>query len=189
MGLNIIQIGSHKGDDDLTKIIKNIKSEDISKIILVEPQQEFNTNLNDVYNGYNITIENIVITPNENETEITFYSCSEDLDKEISSIKKEHLFKHNKYNFNETKIKCLTLNSLLLKHNIFDLDLLFIDAEGIDGEIIKSIDFEKFNIKKIFYENLHINNMQIKKFLEEKNFSIKENVLTNGWTNEAIKNN
>jgi hypothetical protein len=66
---------------------------------------------------------------------------------------------------------------------------LFIDAEGIDGEIIKSIDFEKFNIKKIFYENLHINNMQIKKFLEEKNFSIKENVLTNGWTNEAIKNN
>jgi hypothetical protein len=67
--------------------------------------------------------------------------------------------------------------------------LLFIDAEGIDGEIIKSIDFEKFNIKKIFYENLHINNMQIKKFLEEKNFSIKENVLTNGWTNEAIKNN
>jgi len=73
MGLNIIQIGSHKGNDDLTKIIKNIKSEDISKIILVEPQQEFNTNLNDVYNGYNITIENIVITPNENETEITFY--------------------------------------------------------------------------------------------------------------------
>ena len=48
-----------------------------------------------VYTG-DITIENIVITPNENETEITFYSCSEDLDKEISSIKKEHLFKHNK---------------------------------------------------------------------------------------------
>ena len=152
MNLNIIQIGSHKGNDDLTKIIKNIKFEDISKIILVEPQQEFNNNLNDVYEGYNIIIENIVITPNENEEEITFYFCSNELDKEISSIKKEHLFKHNKYNFSEKKIKCLTLNNLLLKHN------------------------------------LHINNIDIKKFLEEKNFLIKENVLTNGWTNEAVKN-
>jgi hypothetical protein len=189
MGLNIVQIGSHKGDDDLTKIIKNIKSEDISNIILVEPQQEFNINLNDVYIGYNIIIENIVITPNDNETEITFYSCSDDLDKEISSITKEHLHKHNKYKFNEKKISCLTLNNLLLKYNIFDLDLLFIDAEGVDGEIIKSIDFERFNIKKIYYENLHINNVEIKKFLGEKNFTIKENVLTNGWTNEAIRNN
>jgi hypothetical protein len=90
-------------------------------------------------------------------------------------------------NFIESELDSITVNNLLLKHKIDTLDILFIDAEGMDSEIIKSIDFNKFDIKKIYYENLHINNQELIIFLESKNYFINEGQLSNGWTNEAIK--
>ena len=187
--MNIVQVGSHKGNDDLTQIIKNFKFEEISKLILIEPQKEFNEDLEKCYLGYNFSIENIVITSDKSKNKITFFSCLEDKNKEISSISKEHLFKHNQRNFIETEIECSTINDILLKYEIEHLDILFIDAEGFDEYIIKSIDFDIFNIDKIYYENLHVNNFELKSFLDSKNYKINENILTNGWTNEAIKKN
>lgn len=187
MGLNIVQIGSYKGNDDLTNIVKSYSPKEINKIILIEPQKEFNQFLIDCYEEYNFFIENIVITPNQNENKIKFYTCVEDHNKEISSIVKSHLSKHGQNNFIESEFNCLTINDLLIKHNITNLDLLFIDAEGIDDKIIKSIDFNMFNIKKIFYENLHINNQDLILFLTSKNYLINQNKLTNEWSNEAIK--
>lgn len=189
MGINILQIGSFKGNDDLTQIVKTFKTSEISKIILVEPQKEFNEYLEKCYVGYNFSIENVVITSDNSKNKITFFSCIEDKNKEISSISKEHLLKHNQTNFIEIEIDCTTINDLLLKYNIKNLDILFIDAEGIDDIIIKSIDFNKFNIRKIFYENLHINNHELKIFLESNNYEINQNILLNGWSNEAIKKN
>jgi FkbM family methyltransferase len=183
----IVQIGAYEGNDDLTKIIKSVESSNIFKIILVEPQKEFNDKLKECYKDYDYIIENVVITPNENETKVKFYHCFEDKNKEISSISKEHLYKHNQMNFIESELDSITVNNLLLKHKIDTLDILFIDAEGMDSEIIKSIDFNKFDIKKIYYENLHINNQELIIFLESKNYFINEGQLSNGWTNEAIK--
>jgi hypothetical protein len=59
----------------------------------------------------------------------------------------------------------------------------------MDEKIIKSIDFNKFYIKKIYYENLHINNEELIRFLESKNYHINKYQLSNGWTNEAIRKN
>jgi FkbM family methyltransferase len=187
MGLNIVQIGSHKGNDDLYKLIKNFDLTEVSKIILVEPQSEFNHFLHENYHSYNHIIENVVINNDESLNKVKFYSCLEDKNKEISSLNINHLHKHNQTNFIEREFTCMTLNKLLSKHNIKSLDLLFIDAEGFDDKIIESIDFVKFDIKRIFYENLHIDNTKLKLFLESKNYIINERILTNGWTNEAIK--
>ena len=41
--MKIIQIGAHKGNDDMTNIIKNY--ENIELIILVEPQSQYNDSL------------------------------------------------------------------------------------------------------------------------------------------------
>jgi hypothetical protein len=120
---------------------------------------------------------------------IKIYHCIEEKNKEISSVSKEHLFKHNQTNFIETEFDCITINNLLLKHSISTLDILFIDDEGIDDQIIKSINFDMFNIKKIYYENLHIDNTQLKTFLSSKGYHINEYKLSNGWTNEAIREN
>jgi len=180
----VVQIGAFQGDDDLTKMIKNVE---VSKLVLVEPQKEFNDKLKECYKDYNFVIENVVITPNEHETKVKFYHCQEEKNKEISSISKEHLFKHNQMNFIESELDCITINNLLIKHDISTLDILFIDAEGMDEQIIKSIDFDKFNINKIYYENLHINNQELIRFLQSKEYNINEYQLSNGWTNEAIR--
>ena len=43
------------------------------------------------------------------------------------------------------------------------------------------------NINKIYYENLHINNQELIRFLQSKEYHINEYQLSNGWTNEAIR--
>jgi hypothetical protein len=68
-----------------------------------------------------------------------------------------------------------------------NIDLLFIDTEGYDSKIIMSIDFTKFNIKEIYYENLHVNAYELRTFLKQKNYTINEGVLTYGWNDRAIK--
>jgi FkbM family methyltransferase len=186
----IVQIGAHKGYDDLTDIIKSSYNIDDINLILIEPQNEFNEYLIECYKNYNYIIENVIINTDSELNTTKFYKCSNDLDKEISSMNPQHLMKHGKNNFNEIDIPCITIDNLLLKYQIKNIDILFIDAEGYDGDIIKSINFDTFNIKTIFYENLHLNNNdEIINFLQSKNYNIHTNILNNGWTNKATKNN
>ena len=79
------------------------------------------------------------------------------------------------------------INQLFEKYNITDLDILYIDAEGIDDLIIKSIDFNKINISKIYFENLHITQPDIYTYLENKGYKIKKNIGHNFWTDLAEK--
>lgn len=85
------------------------------------------------------------------------------------------------------KVKNTNINKLLKEHEISQLDILFIDAEGADDEIIKSIDFDEYNIKKIYFENLHIKDNNIYNFLKEKGYKITEKTGTNNWTSLAEK--
>ena len=52
------------------------------------------------------------------------------------------------------EVKGVTLHSLFEKHQIQELDLLQIDAEGFDYEIIRSIDFAKTKPAIIHYEHM-----------------------------------
>jgi len=196
--MKLIQIGSHRGYDDFTEIVKKINPDDIDFLLLIEPNSEFNENLKHCYIDYNPIIENVVIVTN-NEKKTKFYTCNKDKypDKngsnfsELSSLIKEHLLKHNiDINYiDENEIDCTTINKIFEKYNIKNLDILFIDVEGFDSNLIRSIDFDQFEINKIYYENLHVNNDDIIKFLESKKYIINKNVLMNGWTNEATKIN
>lgn len=195
--MKFMQIGSHKGYDDFTEILKKFNPEQVELIILIEPNNEFNAHLKDCYSDYNFIIENVVINNVCEYETVKFYSCRKDMypDKdgsnfsELSSLSKSHLIKHGvDYNgIEENEIPCYTINSMLNKYNIHELDYLFIDAEGHDLELIESIDLENFNIKKIFYENLHIDNERMISFLNSKNYSVNKNTLMNGWSSEATK--
>lgn len=184
MGLNIVQVGSHKGYDDLSEIVKKYKPEEIDNLILVEPQDQYNNSLHECYNGYHPKIENIVISLDENKDTINFYYTSE---TEVSSVDPSHLIKHAQYKYNVKEFPALTINNLLEKYKIYVVDVLFIDAEGIDDKIIMSIDFDRYDIHQIYYENLHINCSVVSSFLKDKGYSIQNNILSNGWTNKATK--
>lgn len=70
------------------------------------------------------------------------------------------------------KIKSMTIMNLFEKHNITDLDYLFVDVEGFDNDILMSIDFDKVNINRIQWETYH--GSQAKSFLTKNGYTISK---------------
>ena len=186
---NLIQIGANDGSsfDELNYYIKKFKINSL----LVEPIKENFSLLKKNYEKLDfVKFENSAISIND---EITYlFKVNEKYQQmygshipAIPSFDKKHLIKHGVKNNHIIieKVNTLTILDLINKHNINDLDLLFIDAEGYDGKII--YDFF-LNVKFrpiIIFEYIHINNeffsKLVKKLLEENYFyfSISENII------------
>lgn len=195
----VVQIGANRGNDELTSIIQGV---DLNKLILIEPFEKFNQSLLECYNNIdNLFIENVAITDNKEKEFETFY-LHEKMDQNVeqASMLKSHIekvFNKPEYVVDKTydeqvielKIKCSTINDIFNKYNLQSIDILFIDAEGFDDKIIKSIDFEKFNVDKIYYENMHINNDELSLFLKNKNYNVINGTPITIHNSLAIKNN
>jgi FkbM family methyltransferase len=182
--MNIVQIGSNRGYDELTELIKNI---DIEKLILVEPMSKFNNSLLQCYSHVkNLSIENIAITDDPFQKKTCFF-LHQDMDENIEqgSLLESHVnkvFNRPEYNIENSyenkllkiEVNTITINKLFNKYDLINIDILFIDSEGFDDKIIKNIDFNKFNIKKIYYEDMHINNTDIINFFKNLNYEVKK---------------
>ena len=63
------------------------------------------------------------------------------------------------------------------KYGIKELDFLLIDAEGQDQKIIHSIDFSKYSIKRIEFEQLHLDDgKKLCDFLEGMGYRHTKNI-------------
>jgi FkbM family methyltransferase len=182
--MKIIQIGANRGNDDLTNLLNSTQP---SKFVIVEPMNIHNESINSCYNWIeNKIIENLAIVK-DNKVNIDFYYHVDDgPGYEVSSIDLNHILKHGYHESGIIKITvpCININKLLKKHKIINLDILFIDAEGYDDEIIRSIDFNIYKIDKIYFENLHLKT-DINDYLKSKGYTVKTNIGTNGWMNLA----
>ena len=185
----LIQIGANDGIrfDVLNNHIKNNRT----KSILVEPIKK---NFEELKNNYKncdlVYFENLAISVNN---EINFlYKVDEKFlnlyDRHIpgiTSFNRNHLIKHGvkKRHISKEKVSSISIEELLKKYNLKDLDLLFIDAEGYDGKIV--LDFLKLNFVKpiIIFEYIHIDNNLFIEVVEKlvssqyKFFSINENLI------------
>ena len=183
-----ISIGSHTGywlEDEL----KNYSNK---KIILIEPVKYNLVELKERVKSYtNIVIEEVAIS-DKDET-LPFYfikrSSIEKLKKHwasgIGSFDKKHILNHRSKRFQVTEddiettsIKCLSFNSLKIKHSITSIDKLMLDVEGAEYKILKSIDLKETLIKNIMFEKKHFDgifNEGIK--LQE----IKDILISNGY--------
>lgn len=180
----IVQIGSNRGSDDLTDIVLKNK---IEKLVIIEPMAMHNDAISKCYSEIkNKAIENLAISCSEDSEIEFFYHLSDGPGYEVSSTDKNHVLKHG-YNSDglvSVRVPSMTINNLFRKHSIINLDILFIDAEGLDDSIIRSIDFSEFKIKKIYFENLHLKT-DIRSFLVEKGYNITDGFGLNGWTSLA----
>jgi FkbM family methyltransferase len=185
--MKIVQIGTNVANDDLTTMIGDSQPE---ILLLVEPLEVHNSKILSCYERIkNIHLENVAISIN-NEKSMSFYYHPKDGPLfEVASTNKYHLVKHG-YNADEIiklDVKCININDLFKKHNLKEIDVLFIDAEGIDDLIIKSINFDQVSIKQIYFENLHLTQTDIFYYLNEKGYGIIPHCFSNGWTSAAIK--
>lgn len=193
--MNVVQIGANEGNDELSELIKGKK---ISKLILIEPLDLHNPKLRECYsNVENLFIENVAITDDPDQKEISFFFHREDFfhgwTYQKATLDRNHLLKHelSEEGIVEIKVPSMTLNELLQKYDLVDVDILFIYAEGFDHEIITSLDFDKFNIKHLYFENLHLKERSLtENFIVSKNFEIVNPAFgTGGWSTYAINKN
>ncbi len=186
---SLVQIGANDGNrfDELNKFIKQYKI----KSILVEPINEYFEDLKRNYQNFeNVYFENSAITVGAEKKEIFAVNNNnlKDYDehiKGINSFDKNHLIKHGvkSNHIIKKKINCISILNLLEKYNITNLDILFIDAEGYDGDIL--IDF--LNNSKhepiLIFEYIHVKNKILQKLinlLTKKKYSyfdINENLI------------
>ena len=185
----LIQIGANDGNrfDELNKFIKEYRV----KSILVEPINEYFEVLKRNYKNFeNVYFENSAITVGAKEKEIFIVNSNnlKDYDehiKGINSFDKKHLIKHGVKlsHIIKKKINCISILNLLEKYNISKLDILFVDAEGYDGDIV--VDFLNNSKQEpiLIFEYIHVENKILKNLisiLNEKKYSyfnINENLI------------
>ena len=92
------------------------------------------------------------------------------------------------------KIKCFTLNSILEHNKIDSFDYLNIDVEGSEIEVIKGINFNKFNPRLITIENNDLLledyfKSEIYKILVDNKYTLVNKIgVTNFFVHNKIKN-
>ena len=185
---NIVQIGANDGVrfDDLNEFINKYKIQSL----LVEPiKNNFNKLKKKYINTNFVMLENSAIFTSTKD--LFLYKVEEkylhyyDVHiPGITSLDKNHLLKHGvklKHIVKES-VNAITIIELLNKYNIKNLDLLYIDAEGYDGNIV--LDFLSYSLLKpiIIFEYIHIQNEVLNKVIlkidqDYKIFSLNENLV------------
>ena len=172
--MTIVQIGAGVGRDHVYNFLKDKSS---NRIILVEPMQFHHEKLKSCYEE--IALKNqvsydwccIVPPPCEKDFVTIYYSVDDAPDYQVASINKQHILKHG---YKEESIRSFqvlqtTLESILDYHHLTEIDYLFLDIEGIDAEVFLSFNLNKYEIKNIQIEHLHLGNQKdavVQKFFD-----------------------
>ena len=173
--MNYVHLGACIGDWDKTGlnrcgftefIKKNSKIND--KIFLIEANPKNISKLEESYKNFNnARILNLGVTARK-DNEITFFYTEDDAPYYmVCSTKINHVLKHYPNSkINEFKIKTVSVNNLFKDYiKEKNIDYLSIDLEGIDFEILMSINLNEYNIKNISIEYLHLNKKQKKQLV------------------------
>lgn len=163
--MKVVQIGSNKGNDSLSNCLLS-KYDELEFGLFVEAIPFHINDLKKCYSKFkNIIVENIVIkTPDYQDDRIKFYLHTNDAPYYgISSTNREHILQHERDvphlqggKILEFELNCISLDDLFQKYKIIDLDWLVLDAEGLDAKILLSLDWKRYNIKRVEFEYLHL---------------------------------
>jgi FkbM family methyltransferase len=165
-GFFFVQLGANIGGtgDPIYGIVRRHKLPGL----LVEPQTAAFEKLKASYKGMDqVILENVAIAPQSGT--MTLYKLNPKYahlypydPSGIASFSPEHIVKHvpggasiSDLIIQET-VKTVPLSELLDAHQVKHIDLLQIDTEGYDFEILKMLDFRRFQPTLINLEHLHL---------------------------------
>lgn len=146
----LIQIGTCNGGDEFQRLCESETEKCL--VLLVEPNAKLNDNIKRNYSQlsykHDIHIINCAIVNSEEINSIELY-MNEGTGLEVLSS----LIHRKTYDLNSsTIVEAMTLNNLFDKFQIKRVDELHIDAEGMDYNIMLSLDIEKYDVKLITCE-------------------------------------
>ena len=154
-----IEIGSNSYDT-----LVDLCKEDEWIGVLVEPLKKYFDKIEKVHNCF---YENIAIT--ENGGKYKFYYYDHPSAAGWGTLEKDHLKKLTHLSSNDpicVEVDSMTIKELFNKYKFPQIDYLKIDTESYDAKIIKSIDFNQIEIKKIKFEIAHLSIKEIEETLE-----------------------
>ena len=171
--MKVVQIGTNNGNDDVRTFCLSQKPD---FILLVEP---FKIHIDYIKKNYeslidNVVIEDLAIFPDDSKETVELYYTKEEesCNFQVTSVDLTHVLKHFPHlrYLDRFEAQCMTLNKLFDKYNLKIIDYLFLDIEGIDFEVLTSIDFDKYDIKHLQIEHLHLNHQQLIDFMTSKGY-------------------
>ena len=142
-----IQIGSNVGKDDFQRMVESM--EQPANIVLVEPNpnltQELENNYKELSKRHQISIFVYGISNTDGESDLYFY-----WNHVLSSMIKRRTIAEEPAR--QIKIKTLTFEHLCELCKVTEVENLSIDTEGLDYQILMSIDLNKIKINEIIFE-------------------------------------
>lgn len=170
---NYIQIGANVGRDDFQKLVENI-SEEIM-VVLIEPNidllDELNNNYETLKKRHRIVILSYAISPISGD--VDFY-----LRTDIKQFGGSSLINRKSYPLDKMRnVTGKTLNDLCDELLITEIECLSIDTEGLDYEILNSIDFSELKINTIFCEKWNHMNDDLNGTYRTGNKFLNENIV------------
>lgn len=190
---SVIQIGANYGDDDLSWYLKK-NCPELDFALFVEANSIHVPRLKECYKNYeNVIIENIAVkVPDNLSEELTIYYHTNDAPQYgIASCNIEHIYKHMEFvpylkdgEIKSFSVPCVTMEDLFEKYNIKELDWLLLDVEGIDAELLLSFDWNKYKIKRVDFEHLHLGEHkdQIKNMFLEMGYIERNSLHEYDWS-------
>lgn len=146
----LIQVGSHFGDDEFQKYCEQFS--ETCKIVLIEANPflipRLKENYKKIEEQHEVFYIQNAITLDENDNFATLYMDENPDGHGFSSLINRSSYPLNK----QIKVPAKTLNKIFEELNLNVIDELHIDTEGLDYEIVLSLDIEKYNINIITCE-------------------------------------
>ena len=179
--LKFIQVGANDGvfNDPLRRYILEFPW----RGILVEPQPDVFAKLRANYaeSGDRLIFENAAIAAGTSE--IKMYRPSSSVPNavyanSVSSINEKLTARQlglKKGDLEQISVPCATLDQLIEKHGMTDIDLLQIDAEGYDFKVLRTLDLSKQSPLIIQFEHGQLQYSEVDEvvqYLSRHNYSI-----------------
>lgn len=190
--LKFVQVGANDGifGDPLRKFVLNCGWTGV----LVEPQPDIFAMLCKNYAGCEdrLTFENIAVS---NDDKLTLFLPPDKFSAEREFVEKTRVSNNaeviarqaqvSQSELRKIEVPAMTLDALLAKHAITELDLLQIDCEGYDFAVLQTLDLGKVKPLLIQFESGHMHRTtltEIVKYLNDNGYL----VYYGGWQGDAI---
>ena len=171
-----LHIGAGAGDKDPSKNYRDGFSEFVKKkkdknkkIFVVEANPTNINKLRECWKKFkNVKIFNFAISANRKNSAKFYYSTNDAPHFQLFSNKKKHVEHYfSKNTIRSKKLRLININIFLKKYFYKKtIDYFSIDIEGLDYEVVMKINLEKFEIKNISLEYLHLNKIQKKNLIK-----------------------
>ena len=184
--MNVVQLGANSGNDHVSDFIREY-SDQINKVLLVEPISVVADECREYYKDFknDITVHACAVSNKNGTAELTYIPGTNlRLSSMVPGLHSDFM---NPKTTTMT-VPTLTFDSLFAKHELKQVDVLFVDCEGIDEDLLINYDFAKYNTGYVCWEFNHSQrrNPQQHQQLIDKLMSIG-GIIENRGTNKIFR--